>query len=298
MKHSLFLIVLAGVLLSLVPQTSQAGFYVSIRDDCDCCWGVPDPWDPWWECPYYWDIWVWCSYHPYWMWPWWCRQWVNYHYSSCGRYYYVYYDYYVPRSHRVYIDGRYRYRYEVELDRSYNVTERIPRRRGLERPMPEPVERNISNLGPEYRIKTVSTHAEVEQSLRDRPSESISRRGEETVGSASGVEYRSSSNTIDMNESSKDDREIYYPSSSRESDESAYEDRNSASRSSNKIEYAPKSSENDSESPNDYGNSSSRKSSSSVSNTNTNSSSSRSKSSSSSSTSNRSSSSSSSLRSK
>jgi len=153
MKRLIFVIIIAGVLISLTPKTANAGWHAVGWYGCDCSWGVPDPWDPWWECPCYWDVWLWCYSHPYWMWPWWARQWVSYHYSSCGHYYYVYYDYYVPSSHRVYVDGRYRYRYSVELDRSYSRSERIPRRNGFERPMPSAVESALADRGPEYRIK-------------------------------------------------------------------------------------------------------------------------------------------------
>jgi len=153
MKKLLFAIILAGVLLSLTPTTASAGWYVGVGSDCYCCWGTPSPWDPWWECPEYWEVWMWCQHRPFWMWPWWARRWVSYHYSSCGRYYYTYYDYYVPGARRVYVDGIYRYRYSVQLDRSYSTHERIPRRNGFERPMPEVVQRTLAERGPEYRVR-------------------------------------------------------------------------------------------------------------------------------------------------
>lgn len=163
MRNIIFTVVLAGAFIVLAPQTSDgwwhAGIWIGDWHYCDCYWGEPSPWDPWWECPCYWEVWAWCSGRPYWMWPWWCRRYVEIYYSPCGRYYYVYYDYYLPGCRRVYVDGRYRYRYAVELERPYSITERIPRRSGLERPMPERVSQRLENLGPEYRVKTVAQHA-------------------------------------------------------------------------------------------------------------------------------------------
>ncbi|MCK5832755.1 hypothetical protein KAH81_03695 [bacterium] len=176
MKKLLLIVIASTALLMMLPETASARWHFGFGayyEDCDCYWGEPDPWDAWWECPCYWDIWEWCSWHPYWMWPRWCRRWVEAYYSPCGRYYYVYYDYFVPRSTRIYVDGRYRYRYDVPLGSSYNTTERIPRRSGLERPSgspprPETVTRTLENLGPEYRIKTVASHAtQPTQSLRN-----------------------------------------------------------------------------------------------------------------------------------
>jgi len=168
MKKLIFVIILAGVILSLTPKTAEAGWFVGYSSDCYCCWGTPSPWDPWWECPGYWDVWIWCQHRPYWMWPWWARRWVSLHYSSCGRYYYTYYDYYVPGARRIYVDGRYRYRYSVQLDRTYSTYDRIPRRNGFERPVPEVVERTLASRGTEYRV-------------RETPSEWTSREYREVV---------------------------------------------------------------------------------------------------------------------
>jgi len=203
MKNVILLTMSLLVLVMAFPQTTEAGWHVSWYDDCDCGWGVPDPWDPWWECPCYWEIWVWCSWHPYWMWPWWCRQWVDYHYSSCGRYYYVYYDYYVPGCTRMYVDGRYRYRYSVEMDRSYTITERIPRRTGMERPgyegagpVPESAYRELQSLGPDYRVKTAAAHASpVTRTQSNRPdnstvSPSSYRERPQVESGSSGSSYR------------------------------------------------------------------------------------------------------------
>ncbi|GEM_PF-2193348 len=190
MKKLLLIVIASAALLTMTPDTVEAGWNFGFGvyyDNCDCYWGEPDPWDAWWDCPCYWDVWEWCFVHPYWMWPRWCRVYVQSYYSPCGRYYYVYYDYQVPQSRRVYVNGRYRYRYEVPLGSTYSITERIPRRSGLERPagggqpMPEPVSRTIASLGPEYRVKTVAEHAEptslrpgqqiqISTTTRERPS--------------------------------------------------------------------------------------------------------------------------------
>lgn len=179
MKRLLLIVIASAALLTMIPDTVEArwnfGFGV-YYDNCNCYWGEPSPWDAWWDCSCYWDVWEWCAVHPYWMWPRWCRVYVQSYYSPCGRYYYVYYDHHVPRSRRVYVDGRYRYRYEVPLGSTYSITERIPRRSGLERPagagqpMPETVSRTLASLGPDYRVKTVAAHAEP-ASIRntDRP---------------------------------------------------------------------------------------------------------------------------------
>ena len=209
MKRLIIIIALLGFGLAALPTTAEADMSFGIwvgrdYDGCDCYWGEPDPWDPWWECACYWRIWLWCQHHPYWMWPSWCRRWVEYHYSPRGHYYYVYYDSYRPGCRRVYVHDRYRYRYAVELDRSYSRTERIPRRSGLERPVPEPVERHLASRGPEYRIKTVAAHAEdrgVQTSLRNRTAESSpevrSRRSPEAESPGPGVSYRNNSPALD-----------------------------------------------------------------------------------------------------
>ena len=162
MKTAYLTIIVIAFAISMFPQSAKAD-WVWVNNDCSCSWGDPGPWDPWWECPCYWDVWVWCGWHPYWMWPWWCRQYVEIYYSPYGHYYYVYYDDYRSGCDRVYVDGRYRYRYSVELERPYSITERIPRRNGLERPIPETVSRRVERLGPEYTERNMSTRP-VEQS--------------------------------------------------------------------------------------------------------------------------------------
>ncbi len=168
MKKLIIIALISIVSIALFPQTANARWHIGFGifyDDCDCYFGDPDPWGPWWECPCYWDVWEWCEWHPYWMWPYWCRRYVDFHYSRCGHYYYVYYDHYIPHGSRVFVDGVYRYRYAVDMRGSFSIAERIPRRSGLERPsptgspMPEVASRVLSDLGPEYRVKTVAAHA-------------------------------------------------------------------------------------------------------------------------------------------
>ncbi|MCD6502553.1 hypothetical protein J7L01_08110 [bacterium] len=180
MKKLLLIVLIAIAFLALAPKTADAGWHMGFGiwfDDCDCYFGDPGPWASWWECPCYWDVWEWCEWHPYWMWPRWCREYVEWHYSRWGRYYYVYYDYYVPHCTRVFVDGRYRYRYAVEMGGSRSRSEMIPHRTSVYRsasygrPMPETVSRTLSDLGPEYRIKDVAAHAS--PSLRSSSESSI-----------------------------------------------------------------------------------------------------------------------------
>ena len=182
MKKLFLIVLIATAFFALAPRTADAGWHMGFGiwfDDCDCYFGDPDPWDPWWECPCYWDVWEWCEWHPYWMWPRWCRRYIEWHYSRWGRFYYVYYDYYVPHCTRVFVDGRYRYRYAVDMGSSRSRTEMIPHRTSVYRsasyapPIPETVSRTLSDLGPEYRIKGVAAHVS-SPSLRSSSESSFS----------------------------------------------------------------------------------------------------------------------------
>ncbi len=207
MKHLILTIVGLGILIALTSGTAEADWYFSAwYNDCDCSWGSPSPWDPWWECSCYWDIWAWCATHPYWTWPWWCRRYIEIHYSPCGHYYYVYYDYYVPGCSRVLVDGRYRYRYSVNLGHRYSVTERIPRQRGLEssssgsrerpgydQPMPDEVYRTLERLGPDYRMKTVARHTEEPSQQQVQRTSTVTVRGLEDFVDENAYESRRTS---------------------------------------------------------------------------------------------------------
>lgn len=163
MRRALFIAIIA--LAAIVPLTAH-GFSMVVHYSTG---NYYVPFFPYYYTGYrcYWGYYDLIIYDVVWYpFPWFVRHWRYTYYSPCGWYRYRYYDYRYPGSTRVFVNGRYRYRYPEPRTTRYVYTS-PPSRHEIYRERYSASTRAIAPTRPVTRYRDAGTYASNDR--RERP---------------------------------------------------------------------------------------------------------------------------------